>query len=41
MMCPQSLSSIAARYRDMVFERLIHQSWQDTQSKINMERKVS
>merc|ERR1719431_1643329 len=28
------------RYRDMVFERLIHQSWEDTQSKINMERKM-
>jgi len=28
------------RYRDMVFERLIAQSWEDMQSKINMEKQV-
>jgi len=28
------------RYRDMVFERLISQSWEDIQSKINVEKHV-
>jgi len=28
------------RYRDMVFERLIAQSWEDMQSKINVEKQV-